>query len=84
MEVGSRARRRRSSAFRADSGSLHYTHPAPDRVTLSGVVSGDTVDAILRRVDFLSSPLYRYRLYPERWRQTIALWARDHGWIYPY
>jgi hypothetical protein len=84
LEVGSRARRRRTNAFRADSGSFHYTHPTPDQVTLSGVIAEDTVRAVLKRVDFRSSPLYRYRLYPEHWRQEIALWARDHGWIYPY
>jgi hypothetical protein len=46
-------------------------------------VAGDTISAVLKRVDFESMPLFSHRWYPENWRVKFALWMRAHGVVYP-
>jgi hypothetical protein len=78
------AAERLKKPWKPERGTLHYTHPTPGEVTLSGVIGTDTIEARLRRKPIDSLPLYRHRWYPEHWRNVFASWMREHGVIYPF
>jgi hypothetical protein len=75
---------RMKKPWKPKMGMLHYEHPSPDQVTLSGVVGADTIEAVLRRRSIDSLPLYLHRWYPEHWRNVFAAWMREHGVVYPF
>jgi hypothetical protein len=60
LSIGERSYASQALVMRQDSGTIHYTHPTPDAVTLAGVIGKDTITAQLKRISIEDEPLYKY------------------------